>query len=134
MGSPIEQMLECAFARVLDDRELCDMHYNLTPDVMVGGYRFDFVMRYFGNDVFGVECDGHEWHERTRQQASYDRARDRALLKLGLPTVRFTGSDIHRDAEQCALELIEIADALYARSPWLSMCIARRNDDEDWPG
>lgn len=46
------------------------------------------------------------------QQASYDRARDRALLKEGLPTIRFTGSDIHRDAEQCAIEIIEVAEML----------------------
>lgn len=81
------------------------------PQVRALGYVCDFVVfiEQVSRLAVCVECDGHEWHERTQQQASYDRARDRQLLaRLGLPTVRFTGSDIHRDAEACAAELVEI--------------------------
>jgi very-short-patch-repair endonuclease len=84
-----------------------------------GGYRVDMLLR-LGNvsrsvhdagvfdAVIAVECDGHDFHERTKQQAAYDRARDRELLiRRGLVTVRFTGSEIHRDANQCARECLD---------------------------
>jgi len=75
--------------------------------------RLRYVSTAAGFDAaLAVECDGHEFHERTKQQAAYDRARDRELLiKRALVTVRFTGSEIHRDANQCARECI---DALLA--------------------
>lgn len=53
-----------------------------------------------------VECDGHDYHERTKEQASRDRARDRALQSVGYPVYRYTGSDIWSDVFQCAAEAI----------------------------
>ena len=52
-----------------------------------------------------VEVDGHEWHERTRDQAACDRRRDRDMLREGLRVVRFTGSEVWRDAAACAQEI-----------------------------
>lgn len=91
------------------------------PEAQVSGYRADLLMflqmphqEGVLNTALVVECDGHEWHERTQQQAAYDRARDRALLRGGLSTIRFTGSEIHRDANQCAREVLEVVGALHA--------------------
>lgn len=53
-----------------------------------------------------VECDGHEFHDRTREQASHDRARDRAMAFAGLQVFRFTGSDIYRGPMKCAREAL----------------------------
>jgi len=84
------------------------------PQALLDGYRVDFFASlhraYFGQTLVNwvaVECDGHDWHERTPQQAAYDRARDRALLRNGVITIRFTGSEINRDANQCAREAID---------------------------
>lgn len=66
--------------------------------------------------ALAVECDGHDFHDRTKQQAAYDRARDRELLLRGVTTVRFTGSEIFHSAERCALQAIEIFEALSARA------------------
>ncbi len=87
----------------------------LFRSVMVDRYRVDFLL-VAANSSVAVECDGHDFHERTKQQASSDRARDRALLRLGLPTLRFTGSDLFHRADECAVEVIETLKALEVTS------------------
>ncbi len=52
-----------------------------------------------------VECDGHEFHERTKEQAKKDRSRDRAFQAAGIPVFRFTGSEIYADPQECAREV-----------------------------
>lgn len=54
-----------------------------------------------------VECDGHDWHEKTKGQASRDKKKDRDLQKLGHTIFRFSGSDIHKDAIHCANECLD---------------------------
>lgn len=85
--------------------------WSLHADVQFLTYRIDLLLM-FGNGAVCIECDGHEWHERTKQQAAYDRSRDRDLLRHGYSTIRFTGSEIHHSAERCASEVYEIAAAL----------------------
>lgn len=53
-----------------------------------------------------VECDGHEFHERTKEQAAKDRARDRKLQRYGWDVLRFTGSEIWADPSKCATEIL----------------------------
>lgn len=52
-----------------------------------------------------VEADGHDFHERTKEQASRDRGRDRTFQLSGIPILRFTGSEIHRDAFGCGKQV-----------------------------
>lgn len=52
-----------------------------------------------------VEVDGHEFHDRTKQQASYDRKRDRELTREGYRIVRFTGSDVYNEPGLCAEDI-----------------------------
>lgn len=52
-----------------------------------------------------MECDGHDFHERTKDQAKRDRSKDRALQKLGNRVFRFTGSEIWADSFKCAEEV-----------------------------
>lgn len=67
---------------------------NIRVDVyLYGGY---------SEKALAVELDGHEWHERTKEQAERDKSRDRALLEAGIPVMRFTGSEINRDPHDCA--------------------------------
>jgi hypothetical protein len=54
-----------------------------------------------------VECDGHDFHDRTKAHASPDRARDRALQVAGFQVFRYTGADIWRDVMACATEVID---------------------------
>lgn len=79
----------------------------------IGQYRADVVVSLaenvgpFLNPVMHivrcvVECDGHDFHEKTKTQASRDKKRDRDIQKLGYRILRFSGSDIHRDMNDCA--------------------------------
>jgi len=75
--------------------------------------RLDFLISYLC-DVhlieIAVECDGHDFHERTPQQAAKDRARDRAIQLSGIKIFRFTGSEIHADSRSCAIEVLNVIE------------------------
>jgi len=53
-----------------------------------------------------VYCDGHEFHERTKEQAKHDRSIDRWLQKKGYIVLRYTGSEIWNDAHKCAQDIL----------------------------
>lgn len=52
-----------------------------------------------------IECDGHDYHERTKEQAARDKSRDRALAADGVVVLRFTGSEIWHDTWGCSEEV-----------------------------
>ena len=86
----------------------------IEPQAKIENYRADFLLTYrssfpgFEKDrQLIVECDGHDFHDRTKEQASKDRARDRELKKLGYEVFRYTGSDIWADVYGCATESID---------------------------
>src|SRR5262245_34455764 len=58
------------------------------------GYVDFIVSTSFGAEAIRivVECDGHDYHEKTKWQASRDKRRDRILQRLGYRVFRFTGS------------------------------------------
>ena len=64
-----------------------------------------------------VECDGFDYHERTKEQASRDRERDRALQSFGYQVFRYTGSDIWADVFRCADEAV----TTLSKSAWDSL-------------
>lgn len=79
--------------------------YSITAQAPIGAYKADFLVWFaHGKQVTGlvIECDGHDFHERTKEQASRDKRRDREILTGGFPVLRFTGSEIFRDAVSCA--------------------------------
>ena len=126
--SPIEKKLRDALLSLIPD-DMCilddttgDVHGGddascvaiLGDQANVGSYRVDFLLTIDGSGPrLAVECDGHDWHERTKQQAAYDRSRDRDLLKLGIRTARFTGSEIHHSPERCAADVFDILRAMH---------------------
>ena len=69
---------------------------------MVADYRVDFLIDSVSvhgeRSIVVVECDGHDFHERTKEQAQRDRRRDRLMLGLGIKVLRFTGSEIYNDS------------------------------------
>lgn len=93
--------------------------YDVWPQWRIDRYRVDFLIEYvvpwlrregggWRQGVTGrlvVECDGHDFHERTKEQAKRDRSMDRDLQQRGLMVLRFTGSEIHADANACAVEV-----------------------------
>jgi very-short-patch-repair endonuclease len=85
----------------------------------VGQYRADFLldihMRHIARTLIVIECDGHDFHERTKEQAARDKKRDRWMVANGLTVLRFTGSEIYSDASSCARQVKEFIEALHAQ-------------------
>jgi len=69
-------------------------------------YRVDFTITG-GTRKLAVEIDGHEFHA-SKAARSADAARDIALTKAGWTPVRFTGSDIWRNADDCAARALDL--------------------------
>jgi very-short-patch-repair endonuclease len=79
--------------------------------IQIGPYRVDFLLDYepgSGLPPLIVEVDGHEFHERTKEQAQRDKARDRFLVGRNYRLVRFTGSEIYADPMSAADQAIAI--------------------------
>ena len=81
----------------------------IIPQHVVGRYRIDLAVIWWRSSVgqiqLAVECDGHDFHEKTKEQARRGKARDRELLTAGWPVMRFTGSEIFADAARCASDV-----------------------------
>lgn len=88
-----------------------DEEWSLYSNVPIGSYRVDLVLDT-GYAPLAIECDGHEYHNITKQQAAYDRSRDRWLLAQGVPTIRFTGSEIVHGPERCVADLLAVTATL----------------------
>lgn len=108
-----ESPIETAFVAAIAPRffALPALSWKLTAQESVAQYRADFALRArFRAHVFrvAVECDGHDYHGRTADQAQRDRSRDREFVRLGWTPLRFTGRELVRDAGRCADEVIEV--------------------------
>lgn len=67
-------------------------------------YHLDFALP---ECLLAIEIDGHQWHS-TRQQRQHDSQRDRILTGLGWRVLRFTASEILRNANGCAEEVLTL--------------------------
>jgi len=84
------------------------------PQFRVGRFTADFAFvklsgvppRSMSNPLI-VECDGHEFHERTKEQAAHDKRRDRDMVRRGLTVMRFAGSEVYGDPIGCAGEVLD---------------------------
>lgn len=52
-----------------------------------------------------VECDGHDFHEKTKEQAKKDKQRDRFLVMNGFYNFRFTGSEIYNNSFRAVMDI-----------------------------
>jgi len=72
-------------------------------------YRLDFAIINAAESLYlAVEVDGHQWHEATQHQVQSDKSRDRKLTAAGWQVLRFTGSEVYRDAPACVREVREL--------------------------
>jgi very-short-patch-repair endonuclease len=87
----------------------------LLPQAQIcdGRYRADFLLDVRLNDgaarhAIVVEVDGHDYHERTKEQARRDKRRDRDMAAEGLTVLRFTGSEVWKDSNAVVFEILRI--------------------------
>ena len=86
--------------------------HRLCPQHAASGFRLDFALvplPWAKGKPIAIECDGHDFHEKTPEQAARDKARDRALTEAGWTMLRFTGREIHRDSRACADQVWRVA-------------------------
>lgn len=129
------RMLQCVFGlkyrvdgRTFGIVQYSD-HFLIEPQAAVGTFRVDFLVEYHGTQIIRpsgdwdddtapaqfvpvtnrliVECDGHDFHERTKEQAKKDKSRDRALKMAGYEAFHFTGSEIWGDPLACSDSVLE---------------------------
>lgn len=83
----------------------------MEPQAKISEFRVDFLITFSTghrkHQNMIVECDGHNFHDRTPEQASRDRERDRSLTSSGYRVYRFTGTDLNRRPIECVTELAE---------------------------
>jgi very-short-patch-repair endonuclease len=120
--SPIENMLGAAvlgaFKAAGIGLKLCKEAdtprapgYRLVPQAKWGIYRSDWaIVNQDTRGVLLIECDGKEFHS-SPEQIEHDRRKDQAALDRGWLTIRFTGSEIHQDADGIARRILELVAA-----------------------
>lgn len=92
--------------------------------VTAGGnnYRLDFVVAPESPEILttatrqgrrwpniAVELDGHDFHERTKEQVAERNQRDRDLQADGWIVFHFSGSELYRDPARCVTEVMDFA-------------------------
>lgn len=84
---------ECKFHRLESQYEI-----NLSENKR---YIVDF---YNEESNLIIECDGHDFHQKTKKQVVYDNQREYNLKMAGYNIVRFSGSQIYNEPFKCAKE------------------------------
>jgi len=140
MASPVEQMFFIVWNYMTGtDFSLSGgLYFPLIPQYIsreTGKYRLDFAINFihaivncseysifrgheidifahFPDPLLGIEIDGHQWHEKTKEQARYDKERERRLVAAGWKILRFTGSEVFNDPHTCVTEAVECATLL----------------------
>jgi very-short-patch-repair endonuclease len=94
-----------------------DWAANIHVQHPVGTYRLDFAIHLSAqadgrslSQWFAIECDGHDFHEKTKEQAQRDKARDRFLTAEGFKILRFTGTEIYADVNLCITEIFSAVE------------------------
>jgi very-short-patch-repair endonuclease len=116
--SPIEVILGAALLTIFDRNKkrliLCRNHeigryhnsMRLVPQFRWSMYRSDFAIILPNGLTLLIECDGKDFHSSPDQKI-HDQTKDAAALRFGYPTVRFSGSEIHKGPDQCATKIFE---------------------------
>jgi very-short-patch-repair endonuclease len=80
----------------------------LEREVWIGRYRVDFLVRH--KRVI-IELYGYQWHS-TKEKLTQDAERERVLQQQGYHVVRFTGSEVHKNAQKCVRDVLAIIQTL----------------------
>lgn len=121
-GSPLEKLF--FYAWNISYQSIMPI-FSIIPQYKISQYRVDFLidpLTFFVNHPskysdktlkfidknlkrLVVEIDGHDFHERTKEQAKKDKERDRFLQSKNYQVFRFTGSEILNNLSSCSWEV-----------------------------
>jgi very-short-patch-repair endonuclease len=80
----------------------------LEREVWIGRYRVDFLVRH---KKVVIELYGFQWHN-TKEKLTQDAERERVLQRQGYRVIRFTGSEVHKNAQKCVQDALAIIRTL----------------------
>lgn len=78
-----------------EDKEICEHKGIPVPDVDI---------------KIVVECDGHNFHQKNKQQVKRDNERQIALQLAGYDVIRFSGSQIYENPIKCVEQVYNLAE------------------------
>jgi hypothetical protein len=121
--SKTESPLEAAFVATFMALEDCEPHLialraQHAVEVEGRGYRLDFVFEphQYGSfeSLIGPQCpkialelDGHDFHEKTKEQVTERNRRDRDLQADGWTVLHVSGSEFNADPEKVTREVYQ---------------------------
>lgn len=118
--SPIEEIFSFAYEFLIVSKGFpISELFNLFPQqtVCANGhkYKVDFLfdterLKLIHRDhplKLAIECDGHDFHERTKTQVEKGNNRDYDLKMAGYEILHFSGSQIYNEPMKCALEVYD---------------------------
>jgi very-short-patch-repair endonuclease len=82
----------------------------IEPQFKIENYRVDFLLTYEKENKLSrliIECDGHEFHEKTKEQVARDKKRERFLQDCGYRIHRYSGSEIFKDVFDSAYQALK---------------------------
>lgn len=113
--SPIEELFLVALCCQAD----AEYRTLVKPQHCIGPYRVDVLLEWWDDDFppekqtphgeVVIELDGHDFHEKTKQQVRRDKQRDRYLTGEQYRVARYAGSEVWADPFACASDAIHIA-------------------------
>lgn len=115
--SPIEQLfiMEWKISR-LEDKFDIQLRPQKPIETLRGKFTIDFFIasKVKGKDFkIAVELDGHDFHEKSKEQVEKDKKRERSIIQEGITVLRFSGSEIVRNVRGCIKEVEDYLTQLY---------------------
>lgn len=100
----------------------------------ISGYIPDFTITKEGcidfcdytESKYVIEIDGHEWHEKTKEQVSRDKQKERAYLINGYIPIRFSGSEVYHNPTLCVEETLKIIAEFEKEKLFAEICQNKR--------
>ncbi|WP_035287869.1 endonuclease domain-containing protein [Brevibacillus massiliensis] len=92
------------------------MNLLIYPQFKIGTYTVDFLIKFKPKHSSNeskelsivVECDGHDWHEKSKEQVARDKERERFIAKQGYLLLRYSGSEIVDEPHRIVSDITEI--------------------------
>lgn len=121
--SPPEQLF---YACWINHPSYHETFISLFPQKKIGSFFMDFetsIISYFINNtrlenetlkeiwsacpLVGIEIDGHEWHEKTKEQVAKDKKRERYIVSQGYRVFRFSAKQVLDDVCSSCNEIFD---------------------------
>lgn len=109
--SPIEQIFKTAFDLYVDLLNKENIFLFMQKEIILEKKKY-IVDFYFEQDKYVnpfntnkkiiIECDGYEFHQKTKEQVKHDNEREYELKMAGYEIIRFSGSQIYNEPFKCA--------------------------------